>query len=232
MCFSAVASYSAAAALIPVGVASITVAAQKKQYSWIPVAAMPLLFGIQQFIEGKVWNGMDSGDADSAKLWALGFLFFSHALWPAYSPFMVWKLEKNEVRKKILLAIVFLGAFLGAVSYIPFVFQPERYIPTVINCRLDYATSVVLGQLPTRGIYLIVVLGCFFVSSLKTIRRYGTMVAVSIVMTFAFWKFAFVSVWCFWAALVSSYLLYVLYKLPSLAQPKEVLPDNSPIDSI
>lgn len=221
MCFSAVASYSAAAALIPIGTAAITITTKKKQYSWIPVAAMPLLFGIQQFIEGKVWNGMDSGDIDSAKLWALGFLFFSHALWPAYSPFMVWNLEKKEVRKKIALAIMILGIFLGAISYIPFIFEPERYLPTVINCRLDYATSVLLGQLPTRGIYLIVVLGCFFVSSRKEIVRYGAMIAVSIVVTFAFWKFAFVSVWCFWAALVSSYLLYVLYKLPSLAQSSE-----------
>jgi len=221
MCFSAVASYSAAAALIPVGVVSVTIATKKKQYSWLPVAAMPLLFGIQQFIEGKVWNGMDSGNLDAAKFWALGFLFFSHALWPVFSPFMAWNLEKNGVRKNILLGIVILGALLGAISYIPFVVQPERYLPTVINCRLDYATSVILGQLPTRGIYLIVVLGCFFVSSLKEIRRYGAIIAVSIVVTFAFWKFAFVSVWCFWAALVSTYLLYVLHKLPSLAHKND-----------
>ena len=52
MCFSATASFVAGTTLSTIGVATIT---KVKQRSELPFALIPLLFGIQQFIEGIIW---------------------------------------------------------------------------------------------------------------------------------------------------------------------------------
>ena len=52
MCFSASASFIAAAALATTGVATLRMASRPSE---LPFAAVPLLFGIQQFIEGLTW---------------------------------------------------------------------------------------------------------------------------------------------------------------------------------
>jgi hypothetical protein len=52
MCFSASASFIAGGALTAVGVVTLKKTENKKE---IPFAAIPLLFGIQQLIEGVIW---------------------------------------------------------------------------------------------------------------------------------------------------------------------------------
>jgi hypothetical protein len=45
--------------------------------SAIPVAGIPLLFGIQQFCEGMVWVGLGRVDADLTRNAAIVYLFFA-----------------------------------------------------------------------------------------------------------------------------------------------------------
>ena len=52
MCFSATASFTAGSVLSAVGIATIMKAERKSE---VPFAMIPLLFGVQQFIEGVVW---------------------------------------------------------------------------------------------------------------------------------------------------------------------------------
>ncbi|WP_420856726.1 DUF6629 family protein [Sulfuriflexus mobilis] len=54
MCFSATASFTASALLLPVGVYCLHEARQAKKPYWL-LAVMPLLFAIQQFLEGQRW---------------------------------------------------------------------------------------------------------------------------------------------------------------------------------
>jgi len=52
MCFSATASFSAGAVLR--GIGALTLKAARRPCEW-PFAAIPLLFAIQQLIEGMIW---------------------------------------------------------------------------------------------------------------------------------------------------------------------------------
>ena len=52
MCFSATASFVAGSALVVLGVATLRATRRKSE---IPFAAIPLLFGIQQLVEGLLW---------------------------------------------------------------------------------------------------------------------------------------------------------------------------------
>lgn len=52
MCFSATASFAAGAGLLVVGAITLR---QARRRAEMPFAAIPLLFGIQQLIEGALW---------------------------------------------------------------------------------------------------------------------------------------------------------------------------------
>ena len=52
MCFSATASFSAGTVLTVLGVATMRATRRKAE---IPLASIPLLFGLQQIVEGMLW---------------------------------------------------------------------------------------------------------------------------------------------------------------------------------
>lgn len=60
MCFSATASFVAAAGLAPVGIVSLVMARRLEPERWRPLALMPILFAIQQALEGCVWLGLEA----------------------------------------------------------------------------------------------------------------------------------------------------------------------------
>jgi heme A synthase len=79
MCFSATASFSAAAVLGTVGVVALNKVKSKDQLMF---ASIPLLFGIQQAIEGLVWVSLThSSDVFLRQFFTYGFLFFAQVLW-------------------------------------------------------------------------------------------------------------------------------------------------------
>jgi len=72
MCFSASVSYSAAAVLVGTGVYAIQ-QARRLPPPYLMWALVPVLFGLQQAFEGRVWQELDAGNASAAVPFALGF---------------------------------------------------------------------------------------------------------------------------------------------------------------
>ena len=58
MCFSASASFTAAAFLIPTGGYCVYSAIELKRFHYLALALIPIFFGVQQAIEGGVWLSM------------------------------------------------------------------------------------------------------------------------------------------------------------------------------
>ena len=84
MCFSAGASYSAAAML---GLGGIFILSQIKDKKQALFAAIPCIFAIQQLFEGFLWTSI--GYNLSPVLQAIGmygFLFFAIPFWPTWIP--------------------------------------------------------------------------------------------------------------------------------------------------
>ena len=106
MCLSAEASFIAAAGLIPAGALSMA-RAYRTDRRYIPIAALPLLFGLQQAFEGMVW--MANGNAILVERYSLAYMFFSWMVWPVWVPVSVYFLE-TERRKPLYLD--FLNLFL------------------------------------------------------------------------------------------------------------------------
>lgn len=81
---------------------------------YLPIALMPAMAGVQQYMEGHVWRGMNSGD--SFMIWwaAMVYIFFSWFMWPAWIPFSVYALEPPESRRKgVFFILPWRGSYWG-----------------------------------------------------------------------------------------------------------------------
>lgn len=94
MCFTATASFGAALVLITAGVYCLKLANEVDGSCWA-LAMLPLMFGLQQALEGGVWLALLAGDSSSARLLSLGFLMFSHVFWLGWIGFSSYLTETS-----------------------------------------------------------------------------------------------------------------------------------------
>ncbi len=215
MCVSATVSYSAAAMLVSTGVYAVRQAWRLRPPYWIMWALIPVFFGLQQAFEGRVWQMLDAGDADAAVPYALGFHFFSHFLWLWWIGLSSYLVEPGKIRKKVIAGCVIVGAFAGTLVYSVMVSHPEWMSVAVKEHSIDYQFSVPYRSsihllITPAALYALTTLVPLLFSSHRLIIVFGGLVAVSSVLASTAYGYAFVSVWCFFAAILSLYLLYMI----------------------
>lgn len=170
------------------------------------MAVIPIIFGLQQFAEGVQWLYVGSGS--SSLFFGYLFLFFALILWPAYVPPVVFLLDKKE--RKILGWFTFVGAAVAAYFLIILMNNPlgiDRF-----NSCIRYSFD-----LPFSGIasiaYLTSIVGSLCISSLRFFRYFGILAGILGLISWLFFGFAFISVWCFFAAVVSLlFFFYIKYR--------------------
>ena len=81
---------------------AIVAKAVQRNLRYLPLGLMPLFAGIQQFMEGNVWVGVNTGDHFQMLWGAMGFIFFTWFMWPFWIPFAVWTLEPPQSRRRVV----------------------------------------------------------------------------------------------------------------------------------
>lgn len=215
MCFSATASFTVSAALVPVGLYTIA-RTRHVNTAWLPFAAFPLAFGLQQALEGVVWLGLTGGNETAVCMASRGFLFFSHLFWLAWVPFAVWMVEPNPARKRVIGVMTAIGCVYGLSVFLPSFLIRDWLHMEVIERSLEYKTRLIYDGLINRTVlrlfYAVLVVGALFLSSHRRIQVFGGLIAASLTLTYAFYAYAFISVWCFFAAILSIYLTVILIR--------------------
>jgi hypothetical protein len=208
MCFGPVASFTASAFLASMGALVLKNIRCRKEL-WF--AAFPLLFALQQLLEGFLWLAFRNNASDGLKSrLSLSYLFFAYGLWPILCPVSVYAIEYDKGRKKILRVFIFLGVL--ASGYLLHSIFTNPVYAWVAGCSLRYETFVE-GPFWFTGIYVAAVLAPYFLSTQKPILLFGAPNAVFLVVTLLAFRFTFISVWCFFAALISANLYIALKKL-------------------
>lgn len=114
MCFSATTSFTSAALTGVIGLASIRLSRSKRE---LPYAATPLIFAVQQAIEGFVW--LDVFPVDNPG-WSgsigLFYLVIAGIFWPLYAPTMAFLIEPQQWRCCSMLVSLAIG--LGVAGYV------------------------------------------------------------------------------------------------------------------
>ncbi len=213
MCFSATVSFTASALLIPTGLYACALAINRDR-QYFPLALIPCVFGIQQGFEGGVWLAMHHNQADIARLGALGYLAFSHGFWLIWLPLALFFLEQRLWMRKVLMGLALVGTLFGLSLYGPFLLLPDTFAVTIAQGSIDYQTRLLYDQVFPRAVsrllYMLIVLGPLWLSQLVQLRVAGGFIALSLVVAYCFYNYAFVSVWCFFAAILSGYIVYFL----------------------
>lgn len=203
MCFSEKASFSAAILLTVVSGACFAAAGKKTKY--YPLAAIPLFCALQQYAEGFQWLYFkrDWGTPEVLNAARQVFVFIAYCLWPAWIPLSLYTPEMIPDRKKCLFLFSLAGgayAFYNALTVFP-------HSSTAINNSIYYFTPIPYAAL---GPYLIFVILPWFISSLPKTSLIGLAFFISVLIATFFYAATFTSVWCFFAALVSSLIFLAL----------------------
>jgi hypothetical protein len=220
MCFSTEASFGAAIALVPAGAYCVE-AAWRKDRHYLLLGIVPLVFGLQQFCEALVWVGLGRAEPGLVRIAAMAYLFFALCVWPLWIPIAAAAIEVRPRRRLALLVMSGIGLVFGLVYYLPIAIDGGQGLdPTIIGHSIRYDLSDVpaiqsfwwwVGMVA----YMVVVAGPFLTSTNHRLRPLAIGVLAAAIGTYVFLEYAFASVWCFFAAILSLYLMRVLYQLPN-----------------
>lgn len=215
MCFSATASFTAGAILLGIGASTWRMARQPSDQ---PLAAVPVLFGLQQLVEGLVWIGLADGGSPFSGLVTAIYAFFSHVLWPVYVPFATWLVESQRGRRRALGATLVCGVVLG--TFILARLAGDPLVAHATGGHLEYINRDTFGpavMLP----YLAITTGSLALSSRPYIRLFGLLTVGAFLVAYAIYAAWLISVWCFFAAALSAivWLHFAARHVPTPAGP-------------
>ena len=207
MCFSAVASISAAVVTGAVGVLTLAKAANLRE---LPLAAAPLIFSLQQALEGALWLtvGQDSPAANSGLLVNM-FVGIALIVWPALVPAAAGLVEPRRIRQMILYALLLPGLGMATFGAIDMVDHP--FSVQVAQQTLCYVNSTPYPPVMMGG-YILCTCVPLFISSDPVLRLLGVIVGLGLAVAAGFYYMAFVSVWCFFGAAGSAVIYLYFYR--------------------
>jgi len=207
MCFSAEASFAGGIIISAIGIATVTKVHKSSQLIF---ASIPLFFGVQQFTEGVLWLTLPNPDFISIqKASTYLFLIMAEVLWPIMIPLSVLFMEENQKKKKILQLFLILGVSVSI--YYAVLLALFNVNPEIMGYHIHYHTNApqTFGVL-TFLIYLAVTIIPLFISSIKKTHLLGVLMFLSCAVTVVFFRQYLTSVWCFFAAIISGVIFWIL----------------------
>jgi hypothetical protein len=203
MCFSADASFMAAAATAIAGAVALSRTAERADW---PLAAMPLFFAVQQTVEGFLWQTLPAapGDPKAALLTGL-FMLFALVFWPIYAPVSVWLIEPDRSRRAWMLLSVTAGVIVSL--YFAWTLASDPRSATIASGHIVYSSEPDMPRI-LHMLYPLAVCGAGAFSSQRPIRLLSLILIVSSLVAYAAFWHAFSSVWCYFAALASLVIVF------------------------
>jgi hypothetical protein len=207
MCFSAVASFAGSAIISAIGVATVLKVHKPNQ---IVFASIPLFFGFQQFVEGSLWFILQHPAYSHYQTPATYiFLVMAQVFWPLMIPLAVLYMEPEKLRKKVLWILLSMGMVLSA--YYLFSLFSFKVTPEIMGYHIEYVETSPVALRPVAFVvYLITSITPLFISSIKRIPVLGILMSFSCLVTILFFTQYLTSVWCFFAALISGVIYWIL----------------------
>lgn len=196
ICFSATASFTAGAALLAIGAVTVRRAATSTE---LPFALIPVIFGVQQLVEGGLWLGLLAGGATTHGL-TVAYLLIANVIWPIFVPIAVALIEPfGSPRWKILLPVI-AGVATGLFYLIALVSHPVW--AEIMGAHVKYHFPHGYRTLAFAGYFIATCLAPLM-SSHRMVRIFGAVLIGSSIVARLIYETWFASVWCYFAALAS-----------------------------
>ncbi len=212
MCFSATASFTAAAVAGGIGAVTLWKAAKLRDPALLPIAAFPMLFAFQQAVEGLLWLDLARPEPGTCRpILVHAFLGYAEIFWPLFAPIAAWLIEPNLWRRRLIGLCVLTGAAVSTYLLVKMLGNP--YTASAASGHIVYSNGVTY----LKGIEIPYVLATT-ISLLLSSHRLIQLLAAVILGGFAvaWWSYhqSYISVWCFFAA-VSSVIVFLFVRQAS-----------------
>ena len=223
MCFSATASFGASAVLGTIGIIAVVKAKTRRQKLF---AGIPLIFAVQQFTEGLLWLSLSNAGISSWRsLLTYIYLVFAMVIWPLWIPVTLRILEKDARSKKIMNVLVVIGTVVAICIILVLSLYPVKVMtPECLTCpfspvgslneHLHYRFTIppvakgLIGAFTV--LYILATIIPPFISSIKKMKWLGIIFLASYLFAVIFYNGYVISVWCFFAALLSFVVLRII----------------------
>ena len=210
MCFSASASFGAGVVLSVIGVATLKKVNHRSQLAF---ASIPLIFAVQQFTEGFLWLSLTHAEyASLSKITTYLFLFIAQIIWPFWVPFSILILDKKERRNTFGKTMLIIGTTVSIyLAYCLLKFPVEG---KVIGYHIAYLQEYPESLSLFGGIfYVIATIAPPFFSPYKRMWTMGIAILISYIISTLFYNEYIVSVWCFFASIISISIYGVMLQI-------------------
>ena len=186
-----------------VGILTLQKVSVKKE---IIFALLPLLFALHQFTQGFVWLGLnDLVDYNTLHTAETIFVFYAQGLLQFLVPLAIWLLEPNGTRKSMIGFLVVLGAVLTLYTLWGLYTYPTSV--SILNSALVYVNPAT-KHFWVAALYILTTCGSLILSSSIAIQLFGFLNLFGITVVHLLKPYAFTSVWCLYAAVVSVILYF------------------------
>ncbi len=204
MCFSAAASYTASAALLLSGIIAMSKAKPRMRM----IAAIPLLFAAQQFMEGITWQALAKGE--SAMMSTYAYLFFVFLVWPLWMPLAVRSASKTKHENSLLNIPIAAGGFVAILSLVCAFYTTPLAAITCNSIRYIPDLPPYAWKIGTIA-YLIATITPFFIIQQRYFWLIGATLSISYIISFIFYYQILLSIWCFFAGILSILALLLVW---------------------
>jgi hypothetical protein len=207
MCFSAQASFTSGVVIAAIGVATVLKPVTKKERLF---SFMPLFFAFQQFAEGFVWLALVNPEYDYFLFPASRyFVVMADVAWPVFVPVSVLLMEGSASKRKYLKWLLVLGVLLA--GYYLFCMLTRSITPVTNSFHIDYSNDFPKFMVfPAFFVYLVVTIAPLFISSVRRMSVFGTVIFIGCFIAGIFYTQYLSSVWCFFAAIASGVIYWIL----------------------
>jgi hypothetical protein len=210
MCFSATASFTASTVLAVTAIVSVN---KTTDIRFVPFAFLPFIFSFQQFCEGMVWLSFRyHGMVPFRQTFGYMYLILAQSFYPMFVPFAIWLFEKHLPRRIFLGVTMVVGLVIG--SYLGYQISSFPITIEVIQKHMVYIPKGGHVKPFNNGVlYFLATAIPPFLSSMRGMIAFGFFILASFSLSVLFFPDAVISVWCYFAAILSL-IIYLIIRKP------------------
>jgi hypothetical protein len=197
MCFSPEADLAAGVLVTVVGIDAIKRARSPDE---LPLAALPLLFGVHQLIEAFVWWGLEGKVPASLGDTAMWIYLAIAFLLPLWVPLAVRGVEPSPGRRPVITVMVGIGLLVSLILLGTIVWGPVD--AAIVGHHIAYDVDIPGGG-AIGVLYVVATCGALLLSSDRWIRYFGMLNVAAVVVLVWITVGGLTSLWCVWAAVTS-----------------------------
>lgn len=203
MCFSAAASFGVGAVLSGLGAVTMLKASVPAHF---PVAAIPVIFGLQQLTEGIVWLSLTNSVWEEYHMVATYiFLLIGQVLWPVWLPLAFIIFEKDKTRRSWMKIFLVTGIMVACYFLYCLFSYPVNSI--VKHHHIFYDLSFPMKLVPVAAFFYVISAAVPpLLSSNKKLRWVGIFILLFYIITRILFQPNLISVWCFFASAISIFI--------------------------